>query len=192
MEIVYQNKIEDLETHFDYKINKTKEGKNTSIKVLIAYQGFVVLYIALFGILIRLFSGSLEDAIELSTWAFFLSEIALLIKAKFKPRYYYSKLAFSKQIKSASPKENQIYQLQRKVSVNEDWVEMQSSEFTYRWRWSVINKIIEMPSYIYIYVQAYVLIIPKRSFPSEQSFSEFGKKLMELQEKNKEQHIGEE
>jgi hypothetical protein len=192
MEITYQNKIEDLEIYFDYTINKTKEGKNKSIKFLFVQQGLLILLIEFFGILIRLFSGSLEDAIELSIWIFFLTEIALLVMSKFKPRNYYPKLAFAKQIKSASPKDNQIYHLQRKVSVSDNWLEIESSEFTSRWSWKVINKIVATSSYIYIYVHAEVLMIPSRSFPSEQSFLEFGKKLMELQEKKNEQLIGEE
>jgi hypothetical protein len=90
-----------------------------------------------------------------------------------------------------SPKELQIFQLQRTLTAEDNWLEVRSSEAVRRWRWRRVDQIGLTSNFIFIHVgNCPVVYIPKRDFPSEQNFIEFGKKLVELKEKSKSQPIG--
>jgi hypothetical protein len=77
--------------------------------------------------------------------------------------------------------------LPRKATFDDDWLEIKSSEANHRWRWRRVDQIGITSDFVFIHVgNCPVVYIPKRDFPSEQSFVEFGNKLLELKEKNKE------
>jgi hypothetical protein len=87
-------------------------------------------------------------------------------------------------------KDLEFLQLPRTITVDEDWLEIRSSEAFHRWRWNCVDHIAVRSGFIFIHVgNCPVVYIPKRDFSSEQSFQEFGKKLLELKENNANQVV---
>jgi hypothetical protein len=86
-----------------------------------------------------------------------------------------------------------VFSLPRTLRIDDNWLEIHSSEAIHRWRWRRVDRIGLTPNFIFIHVgNCPVVYIPKRNFPSEQKFLDFGKTLIELQKKNKNQPIGSE
>jgi hypothetical protein len=82
-------------------------------------------------------------------------------------------------------KDLELFQLPRTITIDEDGLEIRSSEGLHRWHWNVVERIAVRLNFIFIHVgNCPVVKIPKRDFSSEQSFHEFEKKLLELKENN--------
>jgi hypothetical protein len=191
MEITFQNNQEDFEAYYDYMVKETDQGKNINKRQLIAQQAAIFLSAIVVGSLISVFSESLPVTITLILIYIIILEVSFLSRAGFKPRYYYGKQVYREQERLYTPKHIQIFSLPRKIYADDDWLEISNSEASHRYRWRVVDHIGLTPEHIFIHVGVCpVVYVPKRNFTSEQSFIDFGKTLVELQEKNKDQPIG--
>lgn len=191
MEIVFQNKREDFEAFYDYMSKRTEEGQRLSRQAYSQKQLWVIEYAAFWGALAWGAAGSWK--IGLAAFIVFLTftELIFLLMSGFKPRDYLGKQIYKNQERWLKPKAIQVFQLPRTLKTDDDWLEIGNSEAVHRWRWRQVDRIGLTPNFIFIHVgNCPVVYVPKRDFPSEESFIEFGKKLVELQEKNKDQPIG--
>ncbi len=192
MEIAFQNKREDFEAFYDYMVKETQEGKMLSKQAFNIGQIRMVLIAVLIGALLRV-DGDGGVTWFLALFIFLGAELIFFLFAGFKPYYYSGLQIYKRQEKSLTPKDLQVFSLSRTLTADDNWLEIHSSEAIHRWRWRRVDRIGLTSSFIFIHVgNCPVVYIPKRDFPSEQSFLDFGKKLVELQEKNKNQSIGSE
>ncbi len=191
MEITLRNKLEDAEAFYDYMAKETEQGKLIGASVFRARQWWAVLGVALVGALTWGASGSLGIGLAVTIVMFIFAEAVIFIRSGFKPQEYEAKRVYKSQDKSTTPKEWQLFLLPITLTIDEQWLEIRNSEALHRYRWRRLERISLTSDFIFIHAGTCpVVYVPKRDFPSEQSFIDFGKKLIELYEKNKNQPIG--
>ena len=145
----------------------------------------------LFGFFFWATSGRWQEGFGVMTFFLVIIGLGRLLISRFRPIYHAGVQVYKNQEKSITPTELQIFQLPRTITMNDNWLEIRSSEAIHRWRWRRVDKIGLTSNFVFIHVgNCPVVYVPKRDFPSEQSFIEFGKKLLELKEKNKGQPSG--
>jgi hypothetical protein len=196
-EITFRNKREDLEAYYDYKLKETEEGKRIGKRVFIARSWFAVLiwglgFTLIWGILGYL-GASLRSSVFLAIGCILVllmaTGLALLIMG-FKPYYYVGKQILQKNKKSLTERDWQIFQLPRTVKIEEDWLEVRTSEAVHRWRWGLVDAIGLTPDFIFLHVgMCYIFYIPKRDFPAGENFLAFGNRLVDMANKNKDQPL---
>lgn len=119
-----------------------------------------------------------------------MTEFFLFLFASFNPRYYYGKKIYINDLKNLSENYWKRFLQTSTLKVDENWLGVSNPDSTYRWRWIVVENIRVTESFIFIYLGMGSLIsIPKRAFPSVESFQEFGKKLSTFYENKKNQPI---
>ena len=191
MEVVFQHKREDMDAFYDYMLSETPEGKRAGKQAFNSLQLRGVLFVTLLSSLYGGLTGKGGIAFLLAIGFSILLNGAFLLEVRFKPYYYFGKQLYKKLEKNITPKDLQVFQLQRTLSMDEKWLEVRSSEGLHRYRWRQVKRIGITSNFIFIHVgNCPVIYVPKRDLPSEQSFAEFGKKLVELKEKNEDQPIG--
>jgi hypothetical protein len=191
MEITYQNKKEDFEAFYDYMVKETQQGKVVNKQAIYSKQIYFVLMAIFFGTILGSFWGSWKASIIIGILLFAAWEAFFFLTAGFKPRYYYGRQVYRQQEKLLTPKDIQVFLLPRKLQTNTDWLEVSCTEALHRWRWRQVDQLGITSDFIFVHIGVCPAIyIPKRDFTSEQSFIEFGKMLLELKEKNKDQPIG--
>ena len=199
MQITFQNKPSDLDALYDYLLKETREGKQLGKRVFYSRQFGVLLVIVLltvsvWGILGHLrVSFGLSSVISLGFFIFmlFVAESIIFLIAGFKPFYSSGKEAYENERKKLTPRELEILQLACTLIIDDECLELRNSEAVHRWSWQRIDRIGITPSFIFIHFGNFPhLFVPQRDFSSEQSFIEFGKRLIELREKYKIRSIG--
>ena len=191
MEVVFQNKKEDTEAFIDYMLNKIQEGKRIGKYGFDNRQAWMIMFVVLISSLFWGATGNGGFSLLMAIGLLGFVEFVMFLMAGFKPQYYYGRQIYKNQEKLLTPKDLQILQLKRILITDDNWLEIRSSEAVHRWRWRRVENIGITPNFVFIHVgNCPVVYVPKRDFPSEQSFVEFGKKLVELKEKNKDQPIG--
>lgn len=197
MEITFQNKKPDFEVYYDYFLRQTEEGKQLGKNLFIARLRFGIPSAALLLALPWGIFGYLGASFAF-TWlvlAFFIgillaSEGLYLLVAKFKPYYDAGWQFLKKNENSLSSKDLEIFQLSKTIKITDEWLEASTSEALHRWRWGLVDSIGLTPDFIFLHVgKCFVFYIPRRDFVSNDDFVDFGKKLVELQLKNKDQPI---
>ncbi len=191
MEITFQNKREDFEAFYNYMVKETEEGKHISKLVFRnSVAWFTIIFMGI-GSLIWAISGYFLLGLGVTVFMLCARGLIDLMSTSFHPIYGSGLRVYRKQEKSITPKELQVFQLPRTIMLDDTWLEIRSSEALHRWRWRQVNRIGITPNFIFIHVgNCPVVYVPKRDFPTEQSFVEFGNKLAELKEKYKDQPIG--
>jgi hypothetical protein len=188
MEIAFQNKREDLEAFCNYMVTQTEQGKTFSKRAfrnLLSRTVWVSLFI---GSIFWGLSGRWQTGIIMTVFFLIIEIPIMLLMTGFKPIYYLGMQAYRNQNKSITQEDLRFFQLSRMITIDDDWLEVRSSEAVHRWRWNRVEKIGLMPNFVFIHVgNCPVVYIPKRDFSSEDGFIEFGKKLVELKEKSKDQ-----
>lgn len=193
MGVAFQNKREDFQAFYDYMVRETDQGKAFSKQVFNAKLGRLIMYSIFLGSVLWGVSEKWRAGLVIAIFTFLVIGTLELLISGFSPIYYAGIQVYKKQEKSITRKELQFFQLRRTITIDETWLEIRSSEALHRWRWRCVDKIGLTPNFIFIHVGNWpVVYVPKRDFPSEQSFIEFGNQLAELKEKNKNQPIGEE
>jgi len=191
MEITYQNKKEDFEAFYDYMVKETEQGKTINKQAIRSKQLYFVLLAIFFGTILGPLWGGWKASIVIGILLFVAWEAMFFLSAGLKPRYYYGKQVYRQQEKLLTPKDIQVFLLSRKLRTDNDWLEYSNTEVLHRWRWRMVDHIGLTSDFIFIHVGVCpALYIPKRDFPSEQDFVGFGKMLLELKERNKDQPIG--
>ncbi|HSL47260.1 MAG TPA: hypothetical protein VK897_27720 [Anaerolineales bacterium] len=190
MEIVFQNRREDLDPFYTYLIKETEQGKRASKQIFRASLIWAVLVSMLFGSLAWGISGKWQVGIGVAILMLIILVAVRLLMTGFEPVFMPAFEVYKKQEKSLTPKDLQILQLPKTIMIDDRWLEIRSSEALHRWRWGLVDLIGLTAKFIFIIVgSCFAFYVPKRDFPSEASFVEFGKKLIELKEKNKDQSI---
>jgi hypothetical protein len=191
MEITFQNKREDLDAFYDYLLTQTPEGTRLGKHAYKNKQLWMVMFVGLISSFFWGLTSNVIIALISIIGLLIFVKVLFLIIAGLKPNYYYGKQLYKGQEKLLTPKDLQIIQLPRTLTADEDWLEVRSTEAVHRWRWRRVDQIGITADSLYIHVgNCPVVHIPKRDFPSEQSFIEFGKKLVELKDKYKDQPLG--
>jgi len=199
MEVTFQNKREDFEAFYDYMLEETQGGKQLGKQLFRSQQLWSVLTLALLCTLVWGILGNVGFSLKISlliSVIFFICVFVIgtglrLLIAGFKPHYYFGREFYRKQEKLLTEKDLQSFQFSRTLTIDDDWLEIRCLEALHRWRWRRVDQIGITSNFVFIHVGACpVIYVPKRDFPSEQNFIEFGKVLLELKEKNKEQSLG--
>jgi hypothetical protein len=191
MEIVFQNKIQDLDAIYAYMVKETEEGRRVSKQLFRTGLIWDILICLLLGFFFWVLYDSWLVGIGTMVFMFMLREALKLMLTKFQPLYIPAIEFYKKQEKLLTPRDLQVFQLSRTLTIDEKWLEVRSSEAVHRWRWRQVDRIEVFSDFIFIQIgSCSTVYIPKRDFQSEQSFIEFGKKLIEFQETNKDQPIG--
>jgi hypothetical protein len=191
MEITFKNKKEDFEAFYEYMVKETEQGKTVNKQAFRAHQSGAVINAILWGSVLWAISESWKLGVYVAIFAFIVVEAVFLLEANFKPRYFYGKRVYRRSEMNMTQKDYQVMALPRKLTTSADWLEISNTETLHRWRWRQVDQIGITSDFIFVHVGVCpVFYIPKRDFSSEQSFIEFGKTLLELKEKNKNQPIG--
>ena len=191
MEIVFQNRRQDLESFYTYRIKETEQGKRLSRGLLWGWLIRAVLISLLLGSLTWGITSKLRVGISVTVLILLVFGAMTVLLTGFEPLFAPAFEFFKKQEKSLNPRDWEVLQLPRTMTIDEQWLEIRSSEALHRWRWRQVDRIGLTSNFIFVHIGTdFVIIVPKRDFPSEQSFVEFGNKLVELKEKNKDQPIG--
>jgi hypothetical protein len=194
MQIIFRNRFEDIEAGYDYILTQTKEGKLLSRQAYGNKQKWAILVMAFFSALLGGAGGDWRLGVGIAAFCFLIGEAAIFIESGFKPRYYYGKRALRQGDKhSLIKRDRDIFILPKTITTNDDWLEIINSEVSHRYRWRIIDSVALTDDFIFVHVDIFPSIyIPKRDFPSEEAFLEFGKHMLQLQEKAKNQPIGNE
>jgi hypothetical protein len=191
MEITYRNKPEDFAASYDYLLKETAQGRNVSKWAFDLNQGITILLIIIFSLLLWGISASWKFGLVMLIPISIFCEGVFLLKSSFKPRYYYGKLTYKRQEASFSKKDLENFCLPKTIKVNNDWIEIESTEAIHRYRWRQIDSIGITVDFILVLIErSPIAYIPKRDFSSEQSFIDFAGMLSDLQKKNQGQPIG--
>jgi hypothetical protein len=191
MEVTFQNKPQDLEAFYDYMVKETEQGRRVSQQVFRSWLTWAILVSLLFGSLLGGLTGRWQFGIVVTLFTFVVGGAARLLVTGFHPIYMSGIRAYKSQEKYLTPTDLQMFQLPRTITIDEKWMEIRNSEALHRWRWRQVDQIGLTANFIFIHVEdCPVVYVPKRDFPSEQTFVEFGKRLVELKEKSKDQPIG--
>jgi hypothetical protein len=165
-------------------VKDTQQGKSVNRQALRTQQLAYFLPALILGSLSWALTGNWRVLIFLVVFLLVIWEASFFIKAGFSPRYYYGKLAYRQQEKYFTPKDFQLVSLPRKILADAKSLEISSSEAIHRWRWRQVDQIGLTPNFIFIHVENWpVAYVPKRDFPSEQSFIDFGRNLVEFKRK---------
>ena len=192
MEIVFQNKREDIEAFYAYMATQTKEGKSLGRRAFISRQVWTFLIVALIGSLFQE-SGDGGFSWYLALFLFLAVNLMFFLLTSFKPLVYSAKDVYRQQSRSLTTKDLQVFSLPKTLTADDNWLEIRSSETVHRWHWRVVNHIGLTVSFIFIHVgNCPVVYVPKRAFSSDDSYLEFGKQLIQFREKYMKQPIGEE
>jgi len=191
MEISFQNEQADLEAYLNYWCRQLADGKKYIRQAFLRIQGFIILS----SLLIFLSAGIGQIPIFIAMLAavliFLITEAVILLRANFKPFEYMATRFSRKQAAGLVAMEMQSYRLPKKLSMDDDWLEIQSSEAQNRYRWNLVSQIGLSADHIFIQIgRGIIFNVPRRAFASQQSFDEFGKELTTLYEKNKTRTIG--
>lgn len=191
MEVKFQNKREDFQALYDYMVNETEQGKTMSKQVFRNWLTWAIIYSMFLGSVAWGVSGKLQFGLGVTFFMLLAGGALKLLISGFKPIYHAGVEVFKKQEKSITPRDWQFLQLSRTITIDDSWLEIRSSEAVHQWRWRRVDQIGLTPNFVFIHVgNCPVIYVPKRDFPSEQSFIEFGKKLVELTETHKNQPFG--
>ncbi len=191
MDIAFQNKREDFEAFYNYIVRDTEQGKTLGKRALRAWLIETALTSIVIGSFYAIIFSTWQAGLVMAILLFLFGLLLRLFISGFKPIYHAGIQVYKNQEKSITPRELDFFQLPRTISIDDNWLKIRSSEAEHRWRWRRVDKIGITSNYVFIHVgNCPVVYVPKRDFPSEQSFMEFGKKLVELKEKNKDQPMG--
>jgi len=180
MEITYRNKPEDLGPYLDYYLKKTQEGKQVGIQIFARHQYLLILFFIFLAALVRIVNpdaASMENFIK-GLGLFIIIDFIYLAIARFNPQVYYGKNALMQVRKKWSQKYVQLFQRQKKVHISIERLEILTADSIHQFHWNMVDNVAIQPDYIFIYVGT-TYFIPRRDFPTEENYQEFGKTLME-------------
>jgi hypothetical protein len=191
-EIKFRNKREDLDAYYEYFLN-TEAGRQLGKSVFVGRLWFTGL---VFALLLSLILGGLGYLGFSFRSAVFLALVSLVVMATvfgllmfgWQPHKFVGKQVLKKSEKSLTEKDFRLLQLPRTIRITDDWLEIRNSEAAHQWRWGLIDAIGVTPQFIFLHIgKCFIYYIPKRDFSSDESFREFGEKLVELQKQHTDQ-----
>jgi hypothetical protein len=191
MEVTIRSKREDFQAFAEYMVKETDQGKMVSKRAFRDWLMWTALLALLLGAWEWGTSREWISGIIVILFVLLVGSMFKLLISGFKPIYHSGLEVYRSQARSMTPKELQVFQLSRTIMIDDQWLEVRSSEAMHRWRWRQVDRIGITHNFIFIHVgDCPVVYVPKRDFQSEQSFIDFGKGLVQLKEKYKDQPIG--
>jgi len=193
MEVTFQNKLSDLEEYYKYRLIQTDEGKRFGNQAFEFRQSQLMFIVIVFALIYWKITNNGLAAFLFGFGVFALLDLGIFVATKFKPYYYFGRKVYKQQEKSMSQRDLQHFQLPRTIKIDDDWLEVSSSELAHRWKWKMVDSVGVTSNFIFLHAgKCCFFSIPKRDFPSEQSFVEFAKKIVELEKSHKGQSVGKE
>ncbi len=190
-EIKFQNKREDFKAFCTYMVDQTEEGSKLGAALVRSRQTYILLGIGLVSSLAWAITRMWLVGLAALYFLLFFGEGLWLLICNFKPKRYEAFEFYRIQENSLTPLDLQLFELPKILTIDNEWLEIRSSESVHRWRWRQVDRIGVTSEFVFIHVgKCPVTYVPKRDFPSEQAFEDFGKKLSELREVNKDQPVG--
>jgi hypothetical protein len=184
MEINYQNKLEDWEEYYEFLLNAKEQGKKLRLFFTVVLQGIAVLTALGIGFVVWMISfGLWRDGLLFSALGFLILELMILIKAKFHPARYYGALILKRRLKNIPEKEKKIFLQPKKLSMDEDGLQIESSGAFQRWPWRIVEQMTLSPDLIIIQIDQRVkCLIPRRDFNPENGFLDFWQHALKYKE----------
>jgi hypothetical protein len=184
MEINYENRIEDREEYCNFLLNSKKQGQSLRILIILILQVIAILTAVVIGLFVWLLSlGSWRDGLLFAFLGFFAGEFGLLLRANFRPVHYYGNLFCKKTEEIRNEKEKNNFFLPKRLSINEEWFQVETCAELHRWQWSAIKEVALSANLIIIRIdRSYRYLIPKRDFDSEDDFHNFWKHILKYKE----------
>ncbi len=181
MQIAFQNKPEDLTAFADYMARETAEGIRVGKQAYRNIHSYYLALASLAGLAAWVLSGSEKVTLLVYLGFFLLAEVFLLVSSRMEPRFYLARKAYLAQEKEWTPKDIERMTMSRELSANSEYLEISSSTGLRRCSWSCIEKIGVTPDFIFVHVGGCPIVyVPRRDFPSEAAFKEFGSALSKL------------
>jgi|WetSurMetagenome_2_1015567.scaffolds.fasta_scaffold116944_3 hypothetical protein len=176
MEVTFHLKRSDLGSYYDYFIRETSDGKKYAKSVL---NSQLIIIISFF-IILLLMPGARETQDGLKVWLGLLIITMLLYFGyhKFNPRFYATKRKFIGQERQFAQNYWMLLERTRIAKISGEWLEIITADSIYRVHWNMVERVAVKSDYIFLFVGTFY-IIPRRDFPTEENYQEFGKKLME-------------
>jgi hypothetical protein len=181
MEVVVVNKRLDLFSYYDYYLMETAAGRKFADRA-----GFGEQIIFIIGFVIVFFSqyGQKSSSLFIVIGLFLIIELLYYAINKFNPKFHAAKRSIKRELKSLTTKQWQIFERERRVSISIEWLEIFTFDSVNRYHWNLVDNLAVRADFIFIEA-AGPCILPKRDFPSEDVYLEFGKLIMEYWLKGK-------
>jgi hypothetical protein len=152
VEIVFQNKREDFEAFYAYIVKETEQGKKVSRLAFRNWLLWVLTLSMLYGSLAWGWSAKWQTGLIVSILSFLFGCLLNLLARDFKPIYGSGIHLYRRQNASITPKELQVFQLPRTITIDDKWLEVRSSEVVHRWRWRRVDNIGITSNFVFIHV----------------------------------------
>jgi hypothetical protein len=182
MEITFLTRRSDLAIYYDYYIKNTTEGKKYSESIL----GSHIFLITIVWFILYIFTVDMNNrlGIWISAGYLFITIIIYYGFNKFNPRFYAAKRKLIMGEKKLPTRHWQILERTRTAIISKEWLEIITADSLQRFHWNLVDKIVVQPDNI-ILIISNVVIVPRRDFPSDENYQEFGKLIMDYWEKGK-------
>ncbi len=178
MEITYQFSRKDTTARYEYFLQNTKQGHAYSKQLFWYLQMRIALMSLLLGALSWVIFSSRSTGLVIFSTALTYFELTILISTTFRPRYRYALDTLKKQERKCSPAAIEESLLPRTLKFGESTFEIFTSNALHRYRFETIEKITVGEEFLFIELKAGdIFQVPKRSFPSEEKYLEFGNAL---------------
>lgn len=180
MEITYQNTQQDFDAYYAWYAKETKRGKKQSWMTFILLQVWIIVIIISMTNIISWISGSENNSFICLGFLFLLGEMVSLLMIKFRISSYVIQ-SFKKAEDSLTKKQRENSLSQRTNRFNDLGLEISNLFSIHCYNWQLIDEIVVKNSIIIILSGSQpVLVIPRRSFDSEESYNDFSNKLIDL------------
>lgn len=186
MEVTFHLKRSDLGNYYDYFIQETSDGKKYAKSVLTSQ----LIIIFSFFIILLLMPGARENLDGLKVWLGLLIITMLFYFGynKFNPKLYATKRRLIGDERKMDLKYWKLLERTRIAKVSLEWLEIITADSIYRVHWNMVERVAVKPDYIFLFLGTFY-IIPRRDFPTEENYQEFGKMLMEYWESGRNKPI---
>lgn len=191
MEITYQLNRKDTTAFYDYYLQKTKQGRVYSRSVFLSWRIYYISASLVLGILVWAATGNLKAGWIIALLILISVEIVNLFITTFRPRYGAALQLLQKQEKDWSPAMKENYLLPKTLKFGESTFEIYSSNALHRYRLENIEQVTLGADFLFIEMKLCdIFYVPKRSFPSEEKYLEFGNALISAWQKKTGQNSG--
>lgn len=186
MEITYQFSRKDTTSRYEYFLQNTKQGRAYSKQTFWSLQMWIILMSLFLGALSWAIFSSRGTGLVIFSTALTYFELTILISTAFHPRYGYALDTLKKQDRKCPPAAIEESLLPRTLKFGESTFEIFTSNALHRYRFETIEKITVGEEFIFIELKTCdIFQVPKRSFPAEEKYLEFGNALISAWQKNK-------
>jgi hypothetical protein len=171
--ITIQNSIDDLEDYYRYWVFSSKPGKRYVKNGLIFLQGcYLVFFLLVWGF---------TDIFFIAFGTFLIFETVFLILANFKPRHWYAKRVINNYLKNVGDSNLQLFSQPKELEISDERINISNQDWSSSMSWNIVVSIKRSSYSIIIYYGIRsILIIPRRSFESDQEFDSFYEDICEM------------